>query len=87
MCVVTRDAAARILTAVVCAPVTRTIRGVRSEVEIGPEQGLGDRCAVNCDSLVTIPVHSLDRRAVGRLDESKRAELDRALRYALDILY
>ena len=87
MCVLTRDAAASVLTAVVCAPVTRTIRGIRSEVEIGPAQGLNDQCAVSCDSLVTVPLESLDGRPVGRLDESKRAELDRALRYALDILY
>ena len=87
MCVLTRDAAAAVLTAVVCAPVTRTIRGIRSEVEIGPSQGLSDQCAVNCDSLVTVPLHSLDGRPVGRLDESMRADLDRALRYALDILY
>ena len=87
VCVLTRDAAAAVLTAVVCAPVTRTIRGIRSEVEIGPSQGLSDQCAVNCDSLVTVPLHSLDGRPVGRLDESMRADLDRALRYAFDILY
>ena len=75
------------LSAVVCAPVTGTIRGIRSEVEIGPAQGLSDHCAISCDSLVTVPRQSLDARPVGRLDESKRAELDRALRYALDILY
>ncbi|WP_420613516.1 type II toxin-antitoxin system PemK/MazF family toxin [Candidatus Spongiisocius sp.] len=87
VCVVTRDAAASVLAAVVCAPITRTIRGIRSEVEIGPPQGLNDRCVINCDSLVTVPLRSLDNRPVGRLDESKRADLDRALRYALDILY
>ena len=87
VCVLTRDAAASVLGAVVCAPVTRTIRGIRSEAEIGPAQGLSDHCAINCDSLVTIPLQSLDARPVGRLDESERAELDRALRYALDILY
>ncbi|MCY4425268.1 MAG: type II toxin-antitoxin system PemK/MazF family toxin [Acidimicrobiaceae bacterium] len=87
VCVLTRDAAAAVLAAVVCAPVTRTIRGIRSEVEIGPSQGLSDQCVVNCDSLVTVPRHCLDGRPVGRLDESKRADLDRALRYAIDILY
>lgn len=87
MCVVTRDAAASVLTAVVCAPITRTIRGIRSEVEIGMAHGLSDQCAINCDSLVTIPLQSLERRPVGRLDEAERAELDGALRYALDILY
>ncbi|MBK9178395.1 MAG: hypothetical protein IPM45_02275 [Acidimicrobiales bacterium] len=36
MCVLARDAAIQVLTAVACAPITRTIRGIRSEVELGP---------------------------------------------------
>ena len=39
------------------------------------------------DSILTVPVESLDSRRVGRLDEIKRSDLDRALRDALDILY
>ena len=39
------------------------------------------------DTIVTVPVDALDRDPVGHLDEIKRSELDRALRYALDILY
>jgi mRNA-degrading endonuclease toxin of MazEF toxin-antitoxin module len=42
---------------------------------------------ISCDNLVTIPQASLDHRPVGHLDEIKRSELDRALRYALDIRY
>ena len=87
VCVITRDAAAAVLTAVICVPITRTIRGIRSEVEIGPDEGLPELCVINCDTIVTVPVDALDRDPVGHLDESKRSELDRALRYALDILY
>ncbi len=75
------------LTAVTCAPITRTTRGIRSEVEIGPEEGLPEPCVISCDNIITVPVDDFDRQPVGRLDEVKRAELDRALRYALDILY
>ena len=87
VCVITRDAAARVLTAVTCAPIARTIRGIRSEVPIGPDEGLPEPCVINCDNIVTVPVDALDRSPVGQLDEIKRSELDRALRYALDILY
>jgi mRNA interferase MazF len=87
VCILTRDAALLVLTAVTCAPITRTIRGIRSEVELGPAQGLPERCVISCDNLVTIPIGDLDPEPVGHLDESKRAELDRALRYALDIVY
>lgn len=83
----TRVAAASVLTAVTCAPITRTTRGIRSEVEIGPEEGLPEPCVISCDNIITVPVDDFDRQPVGRLDEVKRAELDRALRYALDILY
>ncbi len=84
---ITRDAAAAVLTAIACAPITRTTRGIRSEVAIGPNEGLPESCVINCDNIVTVPVEALDRSPVGQLDEVKRSELDRALRYALDILY
>ena len=87
MCVLTRDAAIGVLTAITCAPITRTIRGIRSEVEIGADEGLSERCVINCDNLLTIPTAELDAEPVGRLDELKRAALDRAIRYALDVIY
>lgn len=87
VCILTRDAAIGVLPSVTCAPVTRTLRGIRSEVEVGLEQGLPEVSAVNCDSLVTVSRAALDPRPVGRLDQVKAAELDRALRYSLDIRY
>ncbi|MFV2039808.1 MAG: type II toxin-antitoxin system PemK/MazF family toxin [Acidimicrobiales bacterium] len=87
VCVLTRDAALKVLSAVTCAPITRTIRGIRSEVEIGTEQGLTEPCVVSCDNVMTIPISLLDDEPVGDLDEISRAALDRALRYALDIVY
>ena len=87
VCVLTRDAAISVLTAVTCAPITRTIRGIRSEVEIALEQGLPEPRVINCDNVITVPIGDLDPIPVGRLDEVKRAELDLALRYALDIVY
>jgi mRNA interferase MazF len=87
VCVLTRDAAIAVLQAVTCAPITRTIRGIRSEVEVGPEQGLPEASVISCDNLLTIPQALLEPAPVGRLDEVSRAALDGALRYALDIRY
>lgn len=87
VCVLTRDAAIGVLVSVTCAPITRTVRGIRSEVEVGPEQGLPEVSAISCDNLLTLPQAVLDPVPVGRLDTPKRVELDRALRYALDIQY
>ena len=56
-------------------------------MEVGSTEGLNERCVINCDNIVTISKLSLDDSPVGRLDEPKRAELDQALRYALDVLY
>ena len=87
VCVLTRDAALAVLTAITCAPITRTIRAIRSEVEVGAAEGLPERSVISCDNLITIPVALLDAHAVGHLDIQARADLDRALRYALDIQY
>jgi mRNA interferase MazF len=87
VCVVTRDAAIEVLTGLVCAPITRTVRGIRSEVHVGPDQGLPAPSVISCDNLLTVPVAALDPHAVGRLDPEHRVQLDRALRYALDIQF
>lgn len=87
VCIVTRAAAIAVLDRVTCAPITRTIRGIPSEVEVGPNEGLPERAVISCDNLVTIGKARLDPQAVGRLDPSTRIELDRALRYALDVIF
>jgi mRNA interferase MazF len=87
VCVLTRDAAIGVLVAVACAPITRTIRNIRSEVELGPQHGLPQVCVISCDNVLTVPIADLDDQPVGHLDEISRAQLDRALRYALDIMY
>jgi mRNA interferase MazF len=87
VCILTRDAALSMLTAVTCAPITRSVRGIRSEVAVGRKEGLRARSAISCDNLLTIPLHLLDEEPVGQLDRAARARLDAALRYALDIRY
>ncbi|MEY2460466.1 MAG: mRNA interferase MazF [Acidimicrobiaceae bacterium] len=87
VCVLTRDAAIAVLSAVTCAPITRTIRGIRSEVEVGSAEGLAKRSVISCDNLITVPIALFDDKPVGHLEPPTRANLDEALRYALDIQY
>lgn len=87
VCVLTRDTVIAVLDRVTCAPITRTIRGIPSEVEVGPAHGLPEEAVINCDNIVTVGKHRLDQRPVGSLDELTRAKLDRALRFSLDIIY
>lgn len=85
--VLTRDAACQVLAAVTCAPITRTVRGIRTEVGVGPPHGLPEPSVISCDNIMTVPKGDLDPEPVGQLDDITRAALDRALRYALDIVY
>lgn len=87
VCILTRDSAIRVLERVVCAVVTSTVRGIASEVEVGPEHGLENASVINCDTLVTVPKHRLDPVPLGRLDLATRASLDRTLAYSLDLLF
>ena len=87
VCVLTRDSALAVLSAATCAPITRTIRGIRSEVEVGPAEGLPEPSVISCDNVITIPIASLDDVPVGHLRLAGRIALDQALRYALDIQY
>jgi mRNA interferase MazF len=83
--VVTRTAAIGVRTAITVAPITRTIRGIGSELPLGRSHGLRAKSVANCDSLQTIPKALLRPGAVGRLTVDELAALDRALRYALGI--
>jgi mRNA-degrading endonuclease toxin of MazEF toxin-antitoxin module len=56
-------------------------------VEVGPSRGLPENAVINCDTIITVGKQRLDDRPVGTLDELTRAHLDRALRFALDIVY
>ena len=87
VCVLTRNSVIAVLDRVTCAPITPTIRGIPSEVEVGPAEGLPDEAVINCDTIITIGKARLDPHPVGSLDDFTRAKLDQALRFSLDIVY
>ena len=53
--VLTREASRGAMTKVTVAPVTTTIKGLSSEVRVGPDNGLDHDCAVALDNVVTVP--------------------------------
>ena len=83
--VVSRDATLAVRTRVTVAPVTRTIRGIRSEVALGRKHGLHAASVANCDNLQTIPKAALGPRPIGKLPIPELVDLDHALRFALGI--
>ena len=70
---------------VTVVPITRTIRGLRSEVMLGPREGLSKRSVAACEDVTTISQTLVSKRRAGVLAESRTRELDRALVYALGI--
>lgn len=53
--IVTRSSAASVLRRVVVAPVTRTVRGIPTEVALDEVDGLRGPCAASFDNLQPIP--------------------------------
>ena len=74
-----------VLTAVTCAPITTSVRGIPTRVALGPDEGLRELSEAVCDSLVTLPKSDIDTARAGFLDEDRINELDRAIARALDI--
>ena len=60
--VVTRSEAVPVLERVVVAPITRTIRGIATEVALGPEDGLAHPCAASFDNLRVVLKSHLTQR-------------------------
>ncbi|GAB4065651.1 type II toxin-antitoxin system toxin endoribonuclease MazF3 [Angustibacter speluncae] len=82
--VLTRDAARGAMTKVTVAPITSTVRGLSSEVRVGPANGLDHDSAVSLDNVLTVPVGSLGR-TLGYLLDAQEAELARAVVLAYDL--
>jgi mRNA interferase MazF len=81
--VLTRDEAIHVLSRIVVAPVTRTVRGIPSEVSLGPEEGLSVECVASFDNVMTLSKAMLIRR-LGALAPSRRPEACEAMRSATD---
>lgn len=69
---------------VICAPVYSAYHGLSTQVLVGIEQGLKHDSSIHCDDLVSLP-KSVLTDYVGSLSPAKLAELNLALRAALDI--
>jgi mRNA interferase MazF len=82
--VVSRDDSRGARNQTTVAAITRTARGLPSEIELDEREGLPGVCVANCDDLTTITKARLIRR-VGRLSQVKLIELHEALRFALQL--
>lgn len=82
--ILTRELVRPHLNRVTVAPITSTIRGLSTEVPVGPANGLDHDSVVSCDNIVTVPKAALGRH-LGYLLPAQEAELANAIRAAFDL--
>lgn len=81
--VMTRTAAIPVLNSVLAAPVTRKVRGIPTELALGPEDGMPTDCAASMDNLRVVPKAQLVERLCV-LEFLRMSEACAALRAAVD---
>jgi mRNA interferase MazF len=82
--VLTRELVRPHLTRVTVAPITGTVRGLSTEVQVGARNGLDMDCIVSVDSIVTIPVAALGRQ-IGFFLPDQEDSLTTAIHHAFDL--
>ena len=82
--VLTRELVRPHLRRVTVAPITTTMRGLSTEVSVGPTNGLDVDSVVSCDDIVTVPVSALGAQ-LGVLFPAQEPQLARAIQAAFDL--
>ncbi len=81
----TRELVRPHLNTVTVAPLTMTIRGLFTELLLGPVNGLDEQCVAACDHVTTIPVAALGPPQIGRLLDQQEVALTEAIHAAFDL--
>jgi len=82
--VLTREVVRPHLGTVTVAPITTTVRGLSSEVAVGPENGLDRPSVVSCDNITTIPAAAIGEQ-IGVLFGGQEPALAEAIAGAFDL--
>ena len=81
--ILTRESVLEYLGEATIAPITRTVRGIPSEVPLGRSDGLPEPCAVNLDHVQTVGRGRIGA-LITTLSTQRMAEVREALLFALD---
>lgn len=79
VCILTRQAAIPVLNALLVVPATTKVRGIPTEVELGPDDGMPVQCALTLDNIQPVPRGLLTER-ITALGPRRLAELCESLR-------
>lgn len=82
--ILTRGSVLSYLGEVTIAPITSSIRGIPSEVELSPADGMRQACAINCDHLQTVSKGKLGA-LITTLTPEKLSDVARAICFAIDL--
>jgi mRNA interferase MazF len=82
--ILTRRSKLHLLTWVTVAPITTTIRGITSEVAVGPRNGLDHDSVISCDNITTVRKSSVGD-TIGLLLDDQEPALARAISDAFDL--
>jgi mRNA interferase MazF len=82
--ILTRTSVLPYLNAVTVAPITRTIRGIETEVPLGVAEGLKEPSVALLDAVQTVSQARVGRR-LGAVTVSRRSEIRDALLIAFDL--
>ena len=82
--ILTRDLVRPHMARVTVAPITSTVRGLSTEIPLGPANGLKHACVVSCDNIVTVPKSALGAQ-IGYLLPAQEAALTAAIHAAFDL--
>ena len=80
--ILTRESILEYLGETTIAPITRTVRGIPSEVALGEDDGLPEPCAVNLDHIQTVARGRLGG-LITTLSSRRMGEIREALLFAL----
>ncbi|WP_019876875.1 type II toxin-antitoxin system PemK/MazF family toxin [Sporichthya polymorpha] len=82
--VLTRETVLPRMANITVAPVISTIRGLSTEVLVGPENGLDHECVISCDNITTVPTSAVQGR-IGYLMADQEDRLADAINLAFDV--
>ena len=82
--VLTRELVRPHMARVTVAPITTTVRGLSTEIPVGPANGLDHPCVISCDNIVTVPGSMLGRQ-IGYLLLAQETALTAAIHAAFDL--
>ena len=81
---VSRNAVYQLRASVTIATITRTVRGISTEVVLDEGDGMPTRCVVNLDNIFTVSKQVL-AEYITTLSPAKIAQVDRAMVFALGL--